>query len=145
MQPRLLASSADLAGVRREHLAGDGAERERPGVARARLRGPERAALRPWPWLRRARAAMRLLRLLALAALAPQPEVAGGAETVGNSSVGKVGGGLTSAPQVALAFLARSKSTSGSSLAAEAVRSASAGMDPSPCLQKEVPSAEEAS
>lgn len=131
--------------MRREHLAGDGAERERPGVARARLRGPERAALRPWPWLRRARAAMRLLRLLALAALASQPGVAGGAETVGNSSVGKVGG-LTSATQVALAFLARSKSTSGSvCLATEAVSSESAGMDRSPFLQKEVPSAKEAS
>ncbi|KAM7115490.1 transmembrane 7 superfamily member 3 isoform 1-T1 [Molossus nigricans] len=52
------------------------------------MRGPERAAPRPWPWLRRARAAMRLLRLLALAALASQPGVAGGAETAGNSSVG---------------------------------------------------------
>lgn len=91
VRPWLPASPAALAGVQREHLAGDGAERERPGVARARPRGPERAAPRPWRWLRRARAAMGLLRLMALAALASQPGVAGGAETVGNSSVGKVG------------------------------------------------------
>lgn len=97
----------DLAGVRRERLAADGAERERPGVARAGLR----AASRPWRWLRRARAAMGLLRLLALAALAAlasQPGVAGGAETVGNSSAGKAGA-PPSAAQVAFAFLARSK------------------------------------
>lgn len=58
-----------------------------------------------------ARAAMGLLRLLALAALASQPGVAGGAETIGNSSAGKAGA-PPSAAQVAFAFLARSKPTS---------------------------------
>lgn len=92
-------------GAGREHLEGDGAGRERPGVARARLRGPVRAPLRPWRLLRRARAAMGLLRLLALAVLASQPGVAGGVDTVGNSSVGKVGGASRLQPKLLLHFL----------------------------------------
>lgn len=80
-------------GARREHLAADGARRERPGVARARrVRGPAHAPLRAGRLMRQAQAAMELLRLLALTMMALQPGVAGGAETVGNSSVGKVGG-----------------------------------------------------
>lgn len=92
-------------GAGREHLEGDGAGRERAGLARARLRGPVRAPLRPWRLLRRARAAMGLLRLLALAVLASHPGVAGGAETVGNSSVGKVGGASRVQPKLLLNFL----------------------------------------
>lgn len=92
-------------GAGREHLEGDGAGRERAWVARARLRGLVRAPLRPWRLLRRARAAMGLLRLLALAVLASQPGVAGGAETIGNSSVGKIGGASRLQPKLLLHFL----------------------------------------
>lgn len=61
------------------HLGSDGARRGRPGVALARRRGP-------------ARAAMGLLRLLLIVVLASVTPAAGGAEIVGNSSEGKVGG-----------------------------------------------------
>lgn len=143
---RLPASPADLAGARRESWAGDGAEFERAGVARARLRCPERAAVRPWRRLRRARVAMGLLRLVVLAALAAQPGVAGGAETVGNSSVGKVRVAPFLQPKQLFAFLARSKSTSGYiHLAGEVQSSEPSGTDQSPFLQKAVPFAKEAS
>lgn len=61
------------------HLRSDDARRWRPGVALARLLGP-------------ARAAMELLRLLLIAVLASVTRAAGGAEIVGSSSEGKVGG-----------------------------------------------------
>lgn len=101
MRLALDARPVGLAGVRRVRLASDGTGRERPGVARARLRG-------------RTRAAMGLLRLLVLAVLASEPRMAGGAETVGNSSEGKVRGASLLQPQVGFAFLAGSQSTSGS-------------------------------
>lgn len=139
VRPWLLASPAALAGVQREHPAGDGAEREPPGVARARRRGPERAALRPWRWLRRAQAAMGLLRLMALAALASQPGVAGGAETVGNASVGKLGA-PPSAPRGAFAFPARSEVHPRSvRLAAEAAGTEAAGAGQGPSRRRKCP------
>lgn len=88
-----------------EQLAAEGARRERPRLARARLRGPVHAPLRPWQLFREAQAAMGLLRLMALAMLASQPAVAGGAETVGNSSVGKVGGASFLQPKLLFHFL----------------------------------------
>lgn len=125
--------------------AGHGSGRGRSGVARARLRGPTRVPHRPWWWPGPAPAAMGLLRLLVLALLASQPEVVGGAETVGNSSEGKVGSASLLQPTVAFAFLARSKSILESvHLAEEVVSSEPAGMDQCPFLQKETPIAKEA-
>lgn len=92
-------------GAGREQLAAKDARRERPRLARVRLRGPAHAPLRPWQLFREAQAAMELLRLMALAMLASQPAVAGGAETVGNSSVGKVGGASFLQPKVLFHFL----------------------------------------
>lgn len=127
------AGSAGLAGVRRVRLEGDGTRRERPGVAPVRLRGL-------------ARAAMGLLRLLVLAVLASKPGVAGGAETVANSSEGKGRGASLLQPRVGFAFLARSRSTSGSvRLAGQLGSSEQVGTDLRPFLQKETPGAKEAS
>lgn len=133
VQLGLHAGSAGLAGVRRVRLESDGTRRERPRVAPVRPRGLTRAA-------------MGLLRLLVLAVLASKPGVAGGAETVGNSSEGKVRGAPRLQPEVGFAFLAGSQSTSGPvRLAGQLVSSELVGMDQGPFLQKEIPGAKEAS
>lgn len=126
------SGSVGLAGVWRLHLASDGARRGRPWVAPARLWGP-------------ALAAMGLLPLLVLAVLALEPGAASGAETVGNSSEGKVGGASLLRPKVGFAFLARSVSAPQSvRLAGEVVSSEVTRMDQNPFLQKASPIAKEA-
>lgn len=114
-------------------LASDGTLRQRPGIARVRRQSP-------------ARAAMGLLRLLVLAVLASEPGVAGGAETVGNSSEGKGRGASVLQPQVGFAFLAGSQSPSGSvHFAGRVVNSEPAGVDQGLFQLEEIPIAKEAS
>lgn len=125
------ARPVGLAGVRRVRLTGDGTRRERPGVVRARRRGPA--------W-----AVMGLLRLLVLAVLVSEPSVAGGAETVGNFSEGKVRGASLLQPQVGFAFLARLQSTLGSvHLVGQVVSSEPSGVHQGPFLLKETRIAKE--
>ena len=84
--------------------------------------------------------------VLVLAVLASEPGVAGGAETVGNASEGKVRDAAPLQPHVRLAFLARSRAPSRAvRLAGQVVSSDPAGLDQGPFLLKETLIAQEAS